>query len=279
MSELPFPGFNDHIRLPLEATDPVSFRRVGRVLLDFPPPHSDPFSFLIKRITGKHIQEYRAREHWQKIIGHKADMELRLQRIVSIQTAAVDYFSIIDDKNNFYARQLNDVPDPAREKNDPDSWLHRIYAPDYHMERLKTELMRSRRYNHALSTVLLDIDGFSGINETCGYRTGDTVLKTIVTIIRTTIRSVDDIARCHGDRFLLILPDTNRREAVELAERLRSKVEERTARIKTATSGVTVTLSAGQCNLENNPAEHMKLLETALERGKKVQKNRVYTLE
>lgn len=279
MNERPFDGYDQLIRVPLESHDPVSFRRVSRALLDFAPPHLEPFSFLLKRLVGKPCQEYRARTHWQKILEHKTEMESRLERVISIQTAAVDYFTIVDDKDHFYARQqLTASAEKNASDGGPDAWLHRIYAPDYHTDRLKTELMRCKRYNHALSTILMDIDEFHQVNQKFSYETGDEILKTIVKIVRSTIRSVDAIARYHGDRFLVILPDTNKREAIELAERLRKKVPDRTSRVKSLSSGVTATLAVGQCNANDTAGDYMKRLESTLERGKSSGRNQVYAL-
>jgi len=146
-------------------------------------------------------------------------------------------------------------------------------------EKLKEEMLRSRRYKHALSAILLDVDEFHKINEKFSYQTGDRVLSVIVKIIQKTIRGVDILTRYSIDRFLIILPNTNRREAVELAERLRENVEKRTALIDDLPAGVTITLSAGQSHADVNSSDFMRRLENTLIEGKKRQRNKIYIME
>ena len=153
---------------------------------------------------------------------------------------------------------------------------YKTAAPCLHIEKLKEEMQRSRRYKHALAAILLDVDEFQKINETHSSQTADRILAVIVKIIKKTIRNVDILARCGSDRFLLILPNTNRREALELAERLRVNVSTRTARIEGVPAGVTITLSAGQSSQEISSSDFMRRLENALIEGKKKQTNKIW---
>ncbi|MCL2689582.1 MAG: GGDEF domain-containing protein [Chitinispirillia bacterium] len=146
-------------------------------------------------------------------------------------------------------------------------------------EKLKEEILRSRRYKHALSAILLDVDEFHKINEAYSYQTGDRVIAAVLKIIQKTIRGVDILTRRSIDRFLIILPNTNRREAVELAERLRENVQKRTELMKDLPAGVTVTLSAGQSYTDVNSLDFMRRLESALAEGKKRQRNKTYIAE
>jgi len=151
---------------------------------------------------------------------------------------------------------------------------------DYnYIEKLKEEMLRSRRYKHALSAILLDADEFHKVNEALSYQAGDKILAVIVKIIKKTIRNVDILTRYYGDRFLIILPNTNRREALELAERLRENVEKRTARIEGLPAGITITLSAGQSGTEISSSDFIRQLENTLVEGKKKQKNKIYIVE
>jgi len=154
-----------------------------------------------------------------------------------------------------------------------------MQAEEQFIEKLKEEMLRSSRYKHALSAILLDVDEFHKINEAHSYQTGDRVLSVIVKIIQKTIRSVDILTRCSGDSFLIILPNTNRREALELAERLRENVEKRTARIEDLPAGITITLSAGQVYTNVSSSDFMRRLENTLVEGKKRERNKIYIAE
>ncbi len=129
-----------------------------------------------------------------------------------------------------------------------------------------------------LTAILLDVDEFRKINEALTYKGGDQILTLIVKIIKKTIRTVDIITRYSGDRFLLILPNTNKREAMELAERIRENVSSRTNKIQDLPGKVTVTLSVGQCTKDDSSSDFLKRLVTILEDGKKRGRNTVYSL-
>jgi diguanylate cyclase (GGDEF)-like protein len=279
-SELPFEGFKRFVKDPLEASDPLSFNRVKNIFLENPGAQNDPFMFLIQRLTGKTFRGRDARDRWQKILSHKDDMQAKLGRPVTIGVAAADYFDVIGPAG---APTLNDpaLVDPALPGSgiNREEWINRAYAPGYHLEKLKEEMMRAKRYSHALSALLLDVDHFHKINQDFSFKTGDEILTVVVKIVKKTVRAVDIITRYSGDRFLILLPNTNRREACELAERLRVNIRERTGRIKGLSAGVTATLAAGQSSGEDKSAEFMKSLESTLEEGKKKGRNAVYVCE
>jgi diguanylate cyclase (GGDEF)-like protein len=282
-TELPFDGFESRIQIPLEQSDPKSYGRIKRALLDLPSSMNDePFRYLIKRLSGKTFMEHEARKHWHFILDNKKDFEAKLGRTVSIQTAAVDYF----DSINMHSRESerpNSMSigelEKLRKQKLSDTWITKIYDPSYHIEKLKEEMLRSKRYNHSLSTILLDVDEFHKINENLSYKAGDMILSIIVKIIRNLIRNVDIIARYSGDRFLIILPSTNEREAAELAERLRKSIVQRTNRIDTIPRGVTATFTIGQCSGNDSSRDFIKRLENALEEGKREKRNAVYSIK
>jgi|WetSurMetagenome_2_1015567.scaffolds.fasta_scaffold00025_32 diguanylate cyclase (GGDEF)-like protein len=276
-SELPFEGFKRFVQDPLEAADPISFGRVKNILLESPTAQSDPFRFLVQRLSGKTFRGREAREHWQKILSHKEDMRAKLGRPVTIGVAAADYFEVIGSAGS---PQIDGASFPGDGPSDGgvnrEEWINRAYAPEYHLEKLKEEMLRAKRYKHALAALLVDVDNFHKINEDFSFKTGDEILTVIVKIIKKTARAVDIITRYSGDRFLIILPNTNKREACELAERIRVNIKERTGRIKGLTSGVTVTVAAGQASAEGGSAQFMKSLEYTLEEGKAKRRDAVY---
>lgn len=275
-NELPFDGFAELIAKPLEEKDPVSFNRVKTLLLDLPTKITNPISLLIQRYTGKVLDERESRMNWRALLNHKLDMEAKLGRRVSIQVSAIDYFDMLGTghTNLLINRDgsLNSVTAPQ------DEWLGRVYAPNLHLEKLKEEMLRSKRYKNALSVIMLDIDEFRKINEQFSFKTGDEILSKVVKIVKKTIRSVDILARYSGDRFLLILPNTNKRETIDLGQRLCQSVAKQTQQIPGLGSGVTVTLSIGQVAATDSAKDFMKRLENALEVGKKQKRSTVYSI-
>lgn len=88
------------------------------------------------------------------------------------------------------------------------------------------EVERALRYNHPMSLLMLDIDYFKEINDAFGHQAGDEVLKGLAECINHTLRLSDLKARWGGDEFIVLLLETDREKAVELAERLRKQVSE-----------------------------------------------------
>lgn len=92
---------------------------------------------------------------------------------------------------------------------------------------LEKEIQRSERFNHPFAVILLDVDRLADINAKRGYGAGDRVLERIGIVVRSYFREQDWVARCAGDSFAVLLPETQREHAEQLAERVRRTVEER----------------------------------------------------
>ncbi len=87
------------------------------------------------------------------------------------------------------------------------------------------EAVQTVRKNRPLSTLLLDIDRFKNVNDTRGHAVGDAVIQETARTIATTLRRYDIACRYGGEEFLVILPETDLRQAATGAERLRRVVE------------------------------------------------------
>ena len=107
---------------------------------------------------------------------------------------------------------------------------------------LREEVNRAERHNLPLSVLMFDLDRFKYINDTFGHNTGDEVLRDVAAHIQETIRTSDPFGRWGGDEFLVLATNTDGKQAVELAERLRDTLEKyhfSTADKVTASFGVT----------------------------------------
>jgi len=117
-------------------------------------------------------------------------------------------------------------------------WNHRII-----LERLRHEVDRSQRERTPLSVVLVDLDHFKNINDTCGHPAGDLVLKEVGAIFERAVRSYDWVGRYGGEEFMLILPGSGFAGARMRAEQLRMAVQ--WAHIHDGSRTIPVTASFG----------------------------------
>ena len=83
----------------------------------------------------------------------------------------------------------------------------------------------SARYNRVYSILMIDADGLKVINDEHGHKAGDKFITTISTTIKGCLRDSDSLARHGGDEFIVLLPETNRKQAEETGERIRKAVE------------------------------------------------------
>jgi diguanylate cyclase (GGDEF)-like protein len=102
-------------------------------------------------------------------------------------------------------------------------------------------ISNAHRHGKDLSLIMFDIDHFKRINDTYGHPTGDEVLKAISREFNARIRKGDYLSRYGGEEFVLVLPDTKMAGALDIAERLRKRVEN--IRIET-TDGIAVQVTA-----------------------------------
>ena len=93
-------------------------------------------------------------------------------------------------------------------------------------EILTYEADRARRFVSPLSLILCDIDGFKNINDTYGHNVGDRVLQSISATLKTLLRKTDTVGRYGGDEFMLILPETARKGANNLAGKLLAAMQD-----------------------------------------------------
>jgi diguanylate cyclase (GGDEF)-like protein len=141
------------------------------------------------------------------------------------------------------------------------------------------ELGRAKRYQKSLSIILMDVDDFKKYNDAYGHSTGDAVLKVIGDVILNTIRSVDYAFRYGGEEFVVLLPETKLASALQVAERLRERIETETAAVLADVVPQGVTVSVGVAAFPDNgvrPKELFNTVDGLLYKAKEQGKNKVY---
>jgi len=99
-----------------------------------------------------------------------------------------------------------------------------IYNRGKFDQELKKWVELAKRYNHDCTLILFDLDDLKAINDACGHMIGDQVIISITNLVKDIIRSSDVFARWGGDEFAILLPNTEKNEAIELVERIRNVI-------------------------------------------------------
>ena len=107
---------------------------------------------------------------------------------------------------------------------------------------LETELTRTKRYQHSLSVLMIDVDHFKLINDRLGHAAGDAVLRELAQRFRDCLRVMDAVGRYGGEEFCVVLPETNLLGAIRAGERVRSVVGDQPFEIMGAPLQVTVSI-------------------------------------
>lgn len=146
----------------------------------------------------------------------------------------------------------------------------------YIEERLTEEVKRSNRHALPMSFMMIDVDFFKSYNDEFGHPAGDEALKIVANVVRETLRGADVAARFGGEEFVILLPQTNGDEAVAIAERIRSNIEETKFPQRRVTISIGIaSCSADLCSTETIVAAADEALYEAKHRGR----NRVLAFE
>jgi diguanylate cyclase (GGDEF)-like protein len=103
--------------------------------------------------------------------------------------------------------------------------LTKLHNARYLRQFLLNEIRRARRYGTSVAALFLDLDDFKQINDEHGHLVGSHVLMEMATVILSSVRDTDAVARYGGDEFVIVLPDTGTDLAGSVAERIRHKIE------------------------------------------------------
>src|SRR5207245_11361750 len=102
--------------------------------------------------------------------------------------------------------------------------LTRFYNPRFVSWRREEEISRIPRFNHPVSVVLLDLDGFKSVNDEFGHAVGDETLREIAQILMKHSRGINVVSRYGGDEFAILLVETSKAGARLYADRIRQVV-------------------------------------------------------
>nr|WP_281358319.1 sensor domain-containing diguanylate cyclase [Pseudoalteromonas caenipelagi] len=147
-------------------------------------------------------------------------------------------------------------------------------------ELIAQELISATHNSDSLSVILADIDHFKRFNDTYGHQGGDEALKQVANTLKSSIRDIDKACRYGGEEFIVLLPQCNNKEAMAIAERLRSSIEELTLNLgQNQTSSLTASFGIATYPVSaKKPEQLVNCADQALYKAKNSGRNRVSTI-
>lgn len=138
------------------------------------------------------------------------------------------------------------------------------------------EFNRANRFKRDYSMLMIDLDNFKIVNDTYGHNIGDEVLKHNANICLSSTRTEDLLARYGGEEFIMLLPETNKEGARQLAERICQDVRDNP--FDTKSGPIVITVSIGVSEIDHTDLSYLDILERsdrALYLAKRAGRNRV----
>ncbi|MCA9410080.1 MAG: sensor domain-containing diguanylate cyclase [Candidatus Omnitrophica bacterium] len=143
-------------------------------------------------------------------------------------------------------------------------------------DQLKVELARASRFFQEVSLLIIDIDHFKSINDSFGHQRGDHVLRCVGQALQRLVRKMDMVARYGGEEFAIIMPQTDKSEAIRIADRIRKSVEKERWVEEDPTRSITLSMGVSEYPKDaHDPAILVELADLALYQSKQNGRNRV----
>lgn len=139
-------------------------------------------------------------------------------------------------------------------------------------ETLSYELKREERYSNGLSLIICDLDRFKSVNDKFGHDGGDEALIAFTRMITTAIRKSDIFARWGGEEFMVLLPETELEEAMQIASKLRLITE---ANVIPQIGRITTSIGVSEYQPGDDAEALIKRADMALFKAKENGRNRV----
>ena len=152
-----------------------------------------------------------------------------------------------------------------------------LFNRRYFDDVLQGEMNRVQRYDGCFSVFFIDLDNFKKLNDTYGHQAGDLTLKVVADILQAMKRTEDTACRYGGEELVLILPETEKMNALVIAERIRKKVEEAVLEFEGKTFNVTLSGGIASYPADGKGAQDLvHAADVALYQAKESGRNRIF---
>jgi diguanylate cyclase (GGDEF)-like protein len=163
----------------------------------------------------------------------------QIERLIAFKDKQEDvkFFSLninkMSGENEGYIVEFTDITDHEIKKKSFETkastdTLTGIFNRRMFDEKLPIEISISKKNQKELSLIYFDIDHFKKVNDTFGHQSGDYVLTTLCSIVKKSIRDGDIFARWGGEEFVILLPGTDIKMAIKIADKIRNIIKEYT---------------------------------------------------
>ena len=157
--------------------------------------------------------------------------------------------------------------------------LTKLYNSRYFYKQLDSEVNRSKRYNHPLSLLFMDIDHFKHYNDNYGHLEGDKVLAGVGKVIKSCLRKMDTAYRYGGEEFTIILPETSRGEVMTVAKRIKDALANENFSPQSGKSvSITISIGATEYCRDERISEFVQRADKAMYLSKQRGRNQISTL-
>ena len=133
-----------------------------------------------------------------------------------------------------------------------------LYNRSQFTDYLVSEVTRSQRYRSSFSIVMIDVDRFKTLNDTHGHPAGDVALQLMASMLRKSFRAGDVVARYGGEEFVVLMPGTNKAQAIERLEAVRHAIEATPCILPAGAIGLTISIGVASFP-EDGESEHQLL--------------------
>lgn len=155
-----------------------------------------------------------------------------------------------------------------------------LYNRRYTINELDNQSKIALRNNRIFSVLIIDIDDFKLINDTYGHLAGDDYLKKFAFVLNVTLREQDICGRIGGEEFLVILPETALKGAINLANRIREHIEQTELIIQDQIIKTTICAGISQFGKHASESrEILRLADLSLQKAKRSGKNTVVSAD
>jgi len=157
--------------------------------------------------------------------------------------------------------------------------LTKLYNSRNFYKQIDSEVDRSKRYNHPLSLLFMDIDHFKHYNDTYGHLQGDKVLARLGKVIKSCLRKMDTAYRYGGEEFTVILPETSRGEVMTVAKRIKDAMANENFSPQSGKSVcITISIGATEYCRDERISEFVQRADKAMYLSKQRGRNQISTL-